>query len=442
MTDSKSNDEQLWYNSNATNRALSFRIDIDTTSSSLLDLGNFYDVFNTYQDDSSQSSIGSLKHANNKNIARHIRVALASADIVQPYVTITGINNMTFTDDLVPLADISNKENCQNSKTAAVIPQHYDDKSGTSSTKILSVDWSVGGSLNVDNTELLYANALDVLDDIWDCTKQPDIGTEDFELSRTRFNSSYWKTLSTRLGDAADQQIIPVSNFKTSIDVSDFNVGDHLVLIAVSNVDKGWKESEEDSAVTFSPQSHLVNARTNPSWHHTNGGKTIDGRLQWHSTPVSIIIASDDSAADFAEGAIELSNRFAPVPPLNSLVGTAETAEKGPNPLLQPTAAFVFLLFLVATATLVLLVLFAVIKMRTIRSEIAKEKQIIEAEIGAAAAPGNEIIDFDKYYTDDTCADFYNDESCQVQVYDDSYVEDCDNAWQTNDWGIIDFTKA
>jgi hypothetical protein len=374
---------------NATNRAMSIRIGTGVESGNL---GSVLDVFDESQIDAELS------------VARHVRVALHSAEFVQPYVSVFGINNLTFSDDIVPLVQTS-KEDCQKAKSVAISRQ----------AGAIIVEWAVGGAIEIEETELWYAKLADVSEDIWDCSKQPGM-IHGFRRGGA-FGSSaatrrHGKTPHSRISFAKNEKTLqPV--FKAEIDVSNFTVGERLVVIAAAKVDQSWKHTpQEDHQPGVGPRSHLVNARTNPSWHHTNAGKIIDGRLIWYSNPVSILVEDFDSGI----GAIEVSNRFSPHLDLFS----TEDADWGKNRVV-PTKDF-FLLFLGVSA-LLLMVSFVVVKIRRQRAESAKAKTILQAEI-------REVTDY---------ADYYFDESCPVQVFSNSYIYDYDDKGDEN-WEIIDFT--
>lgn len=84
--------------------------------------------------------------------------------------------------------------------------------------------------------------------------------------------------------------------FSATIDVSKFAVGDKIAVIATARVDQNWGKStdyitDRNIGPKLGPQSHVVNARTNPNWYHStaDGSKVIQGRLDWVSVPLTII---------------------------------------------------------------------------------------------------------------------------------------------------------
>jgi hypothetical protein len=98
--------------------------------------------------------------------------------------------------------------------------------------------------------------------------------------------------------------------FSASLDISGLATGEKLVAVASAKVDQDWQTVPGVNVQpNVSPQSHVVNARTNESWHHENNGKVIHGRLHWFSVPLTIILRDDDKSGDPV--AIELSSRYA-----------------------------------------------------------------------------------------------------------------------------------
>ena len=73
-------------------------------------------------------------------------------------------------------------------------------------------------------------------------------------------------------------------------------------------------------------QSHMVNARTNSSWYHTNNGKVIQGRQDWYSViPMTLIISDMADLQDVSSSA----NEPVPIP--------AWTVAPTPAPTGSPT---------------------------------------------------------------------------------------------------------
>ena len=247
------------------NRAVSLTVSSDVT---MEDLGNMRDVFHAKDD------------VDNLDIARNMRLALVSADLVEPYVSIFGINSVSISEDVVPLT--RNPENiCDKSRIVAV----------PHSLETVIVEWTVGGGLDIGNTDLWVIREEDIPDDSSACSennlydsfgkieesfkKYPTHGTngkgffsktgpnpspmdsvtKPFSILNSRHNSV---TLIDTNSMGGHRDIIKNSNddnygtrsasllgpvFRTEIDLRDFEVGDRLILVAGATVDQNWKES-------------------------------------------------------------------------------------------------------------------------------------------------------------------------------------------------------
>lgn len=262
-------------------------------------LGNSLDVFNK-------------DTAGNGHVSRNIRLSLLAVDVVQPYVTITGVNDVTLTDDVVPLMHEQDRS-CQNSK-GVMVPGDQ---------RNVMVRWTVGGAFEIDSTELWFAKWESVPKDILNCVDQPT--KEQVEQYFTKLNLEGPNTGTGFFSQAGSAPIVSVDGvttmeslgplFEAKLDVSNFKAHDKLVVIAVARADRSWSKQPDDCEPKIPPQSHIVNARTNPSWHHkTNDGKVIDGRLDWFSLPLTIYVGdykvSVGTQAGRQVGTVEHSNRF------------------------------------------------------------------------------------------------------------------------------------
>jgi hypothetical protein len=97
--------------------------------------------------------------------------------------------------------------------------------------------------------------------------------------------------------------------FEASIDVSHMQAGETWVVFAGATLDQSWTTMPNNPSPDIAPQSHLVNARTNPSWHHESAGKIIQGRTEWYSIPLTLTMSNNNLHND----TVELSERLNPV---------------------------------------------------------------------------------------------------------------------------------
>jgi len=232
----------------------------------------------------------------------NVRLALASVDMVQPYVNIFGVNNLALADDVVPLTRQAS-EACHSSKSVIA--------SARDST--LTIEWTVGGGLYVDYTELKWAKNYKKS---MDCLMQPtEEELSEFELSNTieqPGGHGYFADngaepspdgSTTRPGDIMG----PI--FRAHIDVSDLKAGDEITILALARLDQNWNFAHAEGDNSITPQSHLVHARTNPDWNHEHAGKIIKGRLNWYSVPIKILFDDYDDEL----GTLQLHDRFDPM---------------------------------------------------------------------------------------------------------------------------------
>lgn len=251
----------------------------------------------------------------NGHVSRNIRLSLLAFDAVQPYVSIVGINDLSMSDDIVPLVQPEGRS-CQDTK-AVMIPGNKKD---------VLVRWSVGGSFNIDSTELWYAKWDDIPENVLGCLTQPDKNDiekyfQKGEMMSTGKGSGFFSKggpspISIPSGDVNNGKEALGPVFEASIDVSeDFKTHEKLVVLASARVDQVWAKSpNKDFEPNVPPQSHIVNARTNVDWHHESAGKIIEGRLDWFSMPLTMVIGDyADSVGNQGArqvGTVELSNRF------------------------------------------------------------------------------------------------------------------------------------
>jgi len=284
-------------------------------------------------------------------ISRNMRLALVAADLAKPYISIFGINSVAISEDAVPSNEQAGNL-CDTSRIVAV--------PGALDTVI--VEWTVGGALDISQTDLWVARVQDIpdnsvcsmsLEDGFDIVKdvfkmnpsRPGKGKGFFSksgpdpspmesvskpFSLLTANGSFSGTQTNAMGGLGktSEGLEGVSGrngktggkeefngsvnllgpvFRTEIDLSDYDMGDRLILIASATVDQEWLESpEEYHQPIVDPQSHLVNMRTNPGHEYEISGKKVQGRLVWLSIPVTVVVDDVDKHA----GGIELFKRL------------------------------------------------------------------------------------------------------------------------------------
>jgi hypothetical protein len=256
------------------------------------------------------SSLDVLSRATkgNGHVSRNIRLALLAAELVEPYVSIVAVNKLALSDDVVPMTK-REPRSCMDTK-AVVIAKN---------SKEVYIEWTIGGAMTVDLTELWVAKWDDVADEV-DCWTQPT-KIHGFKRADTIFDyvngtgqfsvqGPHPTPEESRTGVAPSHGPL----FRGTVLLDGFNETDRIVIMASARVDESWLHQEGKVGPHMPPQSHIVNARTNPDWHHESSGKHIHGRLDWFSVPLTVVFGDfQDSIGTQHEDdltTIELHPRF------------------------------------------------------------------------------------------------------------------------------------
>jgi hypothetical protein len=228
----------------------------------------------------SQSALGGPQNlmspnarAGNGYVARNIRTSLLAIDLVEPYVSMEQVNSQWLARDLIPKWS-RNGRACRSTKAVAVSP--------SSST---SVKFTVGGALTVDDVEVWYGKWSDIPQASLNCLSQPSRGKIQSYLMRGTMVGSTSGTGRFANGGGA------ATIFQATLNLSGFAPGDSIVVVAAAKVDSRWGDTDPSALPKVGPQSHIVNARTNPNWLSKNNNKVIKGRTYWFSDPLTLTIA-------------------------------------------------------------------------------------------------------------------------------------------------------
>jgi len=209
---------------------------------------------------------------------------------------------------------VQKKRNCKTTKSIS-IPE---------GTEFVTLDWIIGGGFTVDTTSLMYGKWSDIPDEV-DGYIQPSE-----ELISTFYDKvdgeNGFKANSIRIAPGGRHGITSrwfnknqgINRLKlgpiytSSIETYDFKQGDEIAVFAIAQLDKHWVDKPTDEVVSppnlNTPQSHLVNARTNPKWKHYINDKVIEGRLEWFSIPVTINIGPPASITE--ETSVRISSVY------------------------------------------------------------------------------------------------------------------------------------
>ena len=217
-------------------------------------------------------------------VARNIRLSILAVELVEPYVAIQQVNELSLSDDIIPLEE----EHCRHKSTVQVPLDRHD-------TDIM---WHVGGSITIDVTQLWYAKLSDVNASEIPCKNQPSMEWVQSNMKQAIPKSETFGTSRFSTNNGAS------GSFVSAIDLSGLAKGDELVVMATAMVDQAWGGASSVNEVFphVPPQSHIVNVRTNPHWYHASADKIVQGRLYWFSMPLYIIVIGSKT--------MELSSRF------------------------------------------------------------------------------------------------------------------------------------
>jgi Zinc carboxypeptidase len=229
----------------------------------------------------------------NGHVARNLRLALLSLELVEPYVRITQVNEMELSDDVIPLRSYPDRS-CRADRTI-VVPAN---------TKRATVEWVVGGALQVDSTRLWYTTWDQVPRSALNCTTQP--GMKDVQKYFQEGDARAAMNGTTRWASSTP------TTFSATLTLDPKTPTNSYVVLVSARVDSNWDDQDASKNIrpAVRPQSHVVNARTNAGWHHEKSGQIIDGRLFWFSVPLTIIFNNTTNAADVATFELNPRNRL------------------------------------------------------------------------------------------------------------------------------------
>jgi hypothetical protein len=283
--------EKTIYN-NSTLRVFNMLVETSNSKEPKSDLGNSADVV-------SRDTKG------NGHVSRNIRLALLAAAMVEPYVSVVGVNKLALTDDIVPMTE-REPNSCVDTKAVMV----------AKNAKMVDIEWSVGGAITIDSTDLWYAKWDDVAGDVG-CWTQPSSTDKLQRVGGATNGTGFFSVQGSYPRPEESVTGIKMTNgpiFRASIPLGNMKEGDKIMVMASARVDQSWKNQPSNILPNVPPQSHIVNARTDPNYHHESNGKHIQGRIDWFSVPVTVVIGDfDDSVGirnEDSVNTIELYPRF------------------------------------------------------------------------------------------------------------------------------------
>jgi len=254
----------------------------------------------------------------NGHVARNIRLALLAMDVVEPYVSIRGVEELLFEDDVIPTVNLKRSPTSYFDDAKLVWVPGGDEKT---SLTLREITWTVGGAMTIDETEIVYG--------LWDCLPAqlaesatglyPSMETRNvidtkFRIvppsnveggksgGRSRWHADGAYPAEPEGGDTYEQIYNYDPVFKTSIDIGDMAPGTAIAVFARAKVDKNWATAAANvGPADLGPASHIVNARTNPSYFASNAGKVVHGREYgwWYSDPITVLVGDAKETEDW-----------------------------------------------------------------------------------------------------------------------------------------------
>jgi hypothetical protein len=256
------------------------------------------------------------------HIPRNVRFALVMIDIVQPYIQIMEV---TIVDPMAE--DEENNKREDNTLNLHEIDAGSGDLPGVSNGNMpvlsmvegvdqIKLSYEVGGGVTVTETDVIWCKYSDNIREDGrrglEGTSQiaVEMGGHEFPPNAARIIT--WaeqdRTLHIRRSqqnkgttqwahpDKVDRGDMPFrSNFGGTFDIAaDDGPGVYFV-VARSRLDQNWGERAKGGTGDLphpdvDPQSHIVRARTLEDWRVENDGHVIEGRLDWYSSPIKVIV--------------------------------------------------------------------------------------------------------------------------------------------------------
>lgn len=169
------------------------------------------------------------------HVPRNVRLALMLIDIVEPYVY--------------------------------VVDAAMDELS-------IQVRWEVGGAFKVDETQVVLISN--------------NNNHTEWTSPILRNRPTRWKLSAMNRHKFPFKPEFSACFLLNKLPVEMRNAG--FTVIVRARVDQTWNSAPDNTVpIGFAPQSHLVNARTNPNWTMRNAGKMVQGRLDWFSEPMNVV---------------------------------------------------------------------------------------------------------------------------------------------------------
>ncbi|KAL3672084.1 hypothetical protein V7S43_002748 [Phytophthora oleae] len=300
--------EKTIYN-NITHRAFNMLVETSNNKEpAVKDLGNFKEL---YQANVDFFRTEGIKTEFVGHVPRNVRLALMMIEMAQPLVRWVDAAGSSQSQELLsvfPAASLYTTDADQVTEMGCgalawernQVATCNDSDCSVAHSK-LQIAWEVLGALTVDSTHVQVSSSAEFEDDsiLMETSTQKGTTRRFYEFA----------------SDSSEAAAANVDTIGTSLFVSCLDLGNvtsnKLYVRAVATVDQDWKKEgtgDESPSPHVPPQSHLVNARTNPDWDFEWNGHRVKGVLEWTSSVITVDIAQKPDAATTA--AIPSSTSF------------------------------------------------------------------------------------------------------------------------------------
>ncbi|GMF12770.1 unnamed protein product [Phytophthora lilii] len=319
--------EKTIYN-NITHRAFNMLVETSNAKEPRpADLGNFEELYKANVDFFRTEGI---KTEFVGHVPRNVRLALMMIEMVQPLVRWVDAarSPISLNQDLLtafPAANLytTNKEVDRVTEMGCgalawerneVATCNAADCSMTNLTHSkLQIAWEVLGALNVDSTHVQVSST-------------PTFEEESI-IMKTATQRGTTRRFYEFASDSSRAMTANADTMGTSLFVTCLNLGNatssKLYVRALATVDQDWKKQgtgDDAPSPHVPPQSHLVNARTNPDWEFEWNGHRVKGALEWASPVITV-----DTTKKQLEDDVSLQGT-ATDPPQASAAGSASAS--------------------------------------------------------------------------------------------------------------------
>ena len=247
----------------------------------------------------------------NGHVTRNVRLAVAAIELVEPYASIVAVDDLRLSNDIVP-----RERSCKKFRSV-LVPRGAGN---------VTVSWTVGGGITVDQTTLVHAEWADV--NQYRCGSPHEVSIVDGASHESPIlqGKTRWHKHGSSIsgGDGSDGK--EGTEFSTTIDLNNYQPGTRVAVFAKAVVDGDWgKIANGPVAPDILPTSHVVNIRTDETWRiegatEGSGGtgkkKIVQGRTIWFSFPLTLTLMKQEPLLDLKKkmtepmGLIELSDRL------------------------------------------------------------------------------------------------------------------------------------